>query len=549
MQDQATGAPAAAATSETAGAEAARAALTAPDVRAASGVGWLLPAGAAVVVAGAIWFAVVRPLDETPIAPVATSEPAGAPPVAEVAPNPEEDGTEEAAGNGDPPEAEAGEAAVPESTPAEADPDLVSAPGFDTVRAEADGTVLVAGRATPGSEIAIFVDGVEAGRAIADAGGQFASFLSLGPSDVARVLTLSAKAPDGTQRQSDANVILAPSPQIEVAAAEQEEVAVSAETAETVEPGSTEQVAEPAASEEQLAEAVESDTVSETEMAPESVADAPEPALAAPQVLVADAEGVRKLAPGVSDTIVIDTIAYTDAGEVMLSGRAPSDGLARVYLDNEPVADVPIAGDGTWATTLAGIAAGIYTLRVDQIAADGKVLSRFETPFQREAPDVVAAAGAAAAEAAVETAAETAIPDLTITEYTGKPAEQGVAETADASDLRITEYTGAPVAATDAPVVASVETAEPVEAVQAVTDASVEPEAPETAQTPVTDPAPVTSVTAVTVQPGFTLWRIARENYGDGVLYVRVYAANKGQIRDPDLIYPGQVFTVPTGSE
>ncbi|WP_054300936.1 LysM peptidoglycan-binding domain-containing protein, partial [Gemmobacter sp. LW-1] len=50
---------------------------------------------------------------------------------------------------------------------------------------------------------------------------------------------------------------------------------------------------------------------------------------------------------------------------------------------------------------------------------------------------------------------------------------------------------------------------------------------------------------SVTVQPGFTLWRIARENFGDGVLYVKVFDANKDQIRNPDLIYPGQVFLIP----
>lgn len=49
----------------------------------------------------------------------------------------------------------------------------------------------------------------------------------------------------------------------------------------------------------------------------------------------------------------------------------------------------------------------------------------------------------------------------------------------------------------------------------------------------------------VTVQRGFTLWGIARENYGEGRLYVKVFEANRNQIRDPDLIYPGQVFTVP----
>lgn len=52
-------------------------------------------------------------------------------------------------------------------------------------------------------------------------------------------------------------------------------------------------------------------------------------------------------------------------------------------------------------------------------------------------------------------------------------------------------------------------------------------------------------VSQVTVQPGSTLWAIARQNYGAGILYVRVFEANRDLIRDPDLIYPGQIFTVP----
>jgi len=56
---------------------------------------------------------------------------------------------------------------------------------------------------------------------------------------------------------------------------------------------------------------------------------------------------------------------------------------------------------------------------------------------------------------------------------------------------------------------------------------------------------PAQQVTAVTVQPGSTLWAIARDRYGDGMLYVRVFEANRDNIRNPDLIYPGQVFTVP----
>jgi nucleoid-associated protein YgaU len=47
------------------------------------------------------------------------------------------------------------------------------------------------------------------------------------------------------------------------------------------------------------------------------------------------------------------------------------------------------------------------------------------------------------------------------------------------------------------------------------------------------------------VQPGNNLWQIARRAYGNGVRYVIIYAANLGQIRDPERIYPGQVFKLP----
>lgn len=53
----------------------------------------------------------------------------------------------------------------------------------------------------------------------------------------------------------------------------------------------------------------------------------------------------------------------------------------------------------------------------------------------------------------------------------------------------------------------------------------------------------------VVVQPGFSLWRIARRAYGRGTRYTVIYAANRDQIRDPSLIYPGQVFAVPVGPQ
>lgn len=49
----------------------------------------------------------------------------------------------------------------------------------------------------------------------------------------------------------------------------------------------------------------------------------------------------------------------------------------------------------------------------------------------------------------------------------------------------------------------------------------------------------------LTVVRGDNLWNIARAHYGEGLRYTVIFDANKGQIRDPDLIYPGQVFSVP----
>ena len=56
-------------------------------------------------------------------------------------------------------------------------------------------------------------------------------------------------------------------------------------------------------------------------------------------------------------------------------------------------------------------------------------------------------------------------------------------------------------------------------------------------------------ITAVTIQPGNNLWTISRRVYGKGILYTVIYDANRDQIRDPDLIFPGQVFTLPRASE
>ena len=61
-------------------------------------------------------------------------------------------------------------------------------------------------------------------------------------------------------------------------------------------------------------------------------------------------------------------------------------------------------------------------------------------------------------------------------------------------------------------------------------------------------PANLPEGRSMVVQPGNSLWRIARATYGRGVQYTMIYEANRNQIRDPDLIYPGQIFALPVSN-
>lgn len=174
----------------------------------------------------------------------------------------------------------------------------------------------------------------------------------------------------------------------------------------------------------------------------------------APTVLLADREGIRVVqqggpGPEVQAQVTLDTIAYDTEGDVVMAGRGPAESDVRFYLDNQPIHLAQIGAAGGWSTELPQVDPGTYTLRLDQVDAEGTVSSRIETPFLREEPETI----------------------------------------------------------------------------RAITTASGE--------------------SVVTVQWGNTLWAIAQELLGDGVMYVQIYEANREQIRNPDLIYPGQIFTIP----
>ena len=378
-------------------------------------------------------------------------------------------------------------------------------PTFDIVRVDPDGQALVAGRAEPGSRVILRLDGSEISATTANAEGDFTVLFVLDPSVVPRLLTMGSILPGQSETIADAEVALAPTiaPAVVAAVAPDDEPVVAApEVAQAAAPAET---------------AV--DTTSTAK---------------APAALLVTKDGVSVLQSGDQDgkivseiDLSIDTISYTPSGEVQLAGRGLAAAALRVYLDNAPLIDVMVGEDGRWASTMPAIAPGIYTLRVDALAEDGAVVARFETPFKRETKEALAAA------------AQSEDPAIAST------------GTTPASDPQVKPEQTALAASTPEPLAVPQAEASDVGLPTASADVAIAPEASQADVTEVAetvDPGPATPV-SITVQPGFTLWGIASEQFGDGVLYVQVFEANKDKIRDPNLIYPGQVFVIPTASE
>ena len=388
--------------------------------------------------------------------------------------------------------------AEPEPVTADAGDVQRPAPKFDTVRIEPDGTAVIAGRFDGGGDVAILLDGQVIETVTAGPDGAFAAFFTLPAAAETRILTLLG-APDGDAVSAAETVIVSPtvmaqSDEVEVAQAPVAEQPTEQPSEQPTEMAAIEQpdvaetdvreLAQPEQTTDlaaqitdntaqvavETAEAVidivtpapeETDTPVQAETDPAPTVDIAEQSVEPqqPQILMANEDGIRVIqpaetAPEVMSVVSLDTISYDPAGDVALAGRATFPGSVQIYLDNSPIKSTPIAPTGDWSITLPNIETGVYTLRVDEIAEDGTVRSRIETPFKREEPQIVAE--------------------------------------------------------------------------------SIEAEVNED-----------TRITSRTVQPGNTLWAIARETYGDGFLYVYVFDANRGDIRDPDLIYPGQVFVLP----
>lgn len=423
-------------------------------------------------------------------------------------------------------------------TPVEPLSNSLSAPKFDVVRIEDDGSALIAGQAQGRGHVILSVDGVQQPEARADltGNGQFVIFAFLPATADQQSLKLHLYAQDGSGPVvSVQTVFVAPAPVATSAtdstpAPVEEAVAAS----ESLEP----EIEVPAETET----TDETETDIEIETAPTQTASTEVPADAAPAtVILADEDGVRVLQDrtlsAANPAVTIDTISYSSNGDVILGGRGQAGNFVRIYLDNQSIATSKISANGYWTLELSDIEPGIYTLRVDELNATGDVVSRAETPFKREA---------------AEELAELMAPETEPEEPSVEVPSQSVAE--------------APIVQADAPPSDAPEPADDTASETAVTQVEVTVQAEVAGLNPQDErssdgetvaieaqPADTASVLRSpsqkfrvrTVQPGSTLWAIAKESYGAGIEYFKVFEANKERIRDPDLIYPGQVFEIP----
>lgn len=306
---------------------------------------------------------------------------------------------------------------------------------------------------------------------------------------------------------------------------------------------------------------------------------APEVVPEEPAMAVAAADPVAPVAAPAAPAPVIAAVPPTiDAIEIegdrtFFAGAGPEGATMRLYVDDTFIADATVT-EGRWLVEAGKVLTKPeQRVRIDLLqSGSAEVAARAEVDFVVDLPvgdAPIAVAEAPALTAPSEPVAATPAPAEPAVVAPAEPVAEAV-ESASAVATAEPAPAAAPAEPTpaaepapaDAPVTAP--TAEPA----AVTAVAAPPEASpaqapvavaEPTPTPAAEPAVPTLVAVAVGGPdavrfasgkaiirrGDNLWTIARRVYGEGIKYTTIYDANTGQIRDPDRIYPGQVFELP----
>ena len=232
-----------------------------------------------------------------------------------------------------------------------------------------------------------------------------------------------------------------------------------------------------------------------------------------------------------------------DGPDLFVAGAAPAGARLRLYANAILLGDTVASEGGRFLVQVRrDLPVGDYIIRADAIdPRTGQVRHRASVPFTRSAGERLAAV--AVAPSARLPASPPPIPFDALT-----PPAPGAGEGRGA--VSGPAGAGAPPPASDPPAVATAPDANvpptnepPTNVPQALGVLQGPP--PLATDVPQTTAELVPTGESVIIRRGDTLWQISRRVYGQGVKYTTIYLANRQQIGDPDRIWPGQVFDVP----
>ncbi|MGV2049834.1 LysM peptidoglycan-binding domain-containing protein [Agrobacterium sp. 22-209-1] len=468
----------------------------------------------------------------------------------------------------------------PAAAPADAAQSSSATPTFDVLRVEPDGSAVIAGKAQPGAKLEILSNGKVVAQTTIDGSGDFAAVFDnpLPPGD--HELVLRSTDANGKATQSE-----------EVATVSVPETKSGELLAMVSKPGKASRVlampeaAPPALQPQQATPSQQPAASSETTA---NTAPAPSSATAAPNAAGAP----------LTSSVQVTAVEF-EGSKIFVAGSAPAGSTVRALVDDKEIGKSTTEASGHFV--IEGdveLAVGNHIITVEELNADGTAKVRVRVPFERpqtdqatvamQAPSTSSSANTTAAPAENQsTASDRAAVEKLRTDVAkafgilsglykdqATPAlDQAIAgrsavvialkslsefRTAAATEPGFTAFAG-DITAKARQLLATVEAwpndvaaigkgiaslASRLAELHIIAPPAPAPQAPAGPQT--FEQAPLAeSQNSVIIRRGDTLWQISRRVYGQGVRYTTIYLANEDQIKNPDLIEPGQIFGVP----
>ncbi len=465
----------------------------------------------------------------------------------------------------------------PAAPAADAAQSTSGAPTFDVLRVEPDGSAVVAGKAQPGSKLEILSNGKVIAQTTIDGSGDFAAVFDnpLPPGDHELVLRSTDASGKATQSEEVATVSVPNGKAGEL-------LAMVSKPGEASRVLAMPEAAPSALQPPQAAQPGQSATAAAT-TTPAPAADTPAPSAAA--------------AP-LTSTVQVTAVEF-EGSKIFVAGSAPAASSVRALVDDKEIGKSTTEASGHFVIEgNVDLSVGSHIITVEELNADGTVKVRVRVPFER--PQTDQATVAMQAPAATPSAATTTAPAENQSTASDRAAfeklrtdvakafgilsnlykdqatpalDQAIAgrsavviglkslsefRTAAGTEPSFTAFAG-DIAAKARQLLTSVEAwpndvagigkgiatlASRLADLHIIAPPAPAPQAPAGPQT-FEQPPLAESQNSVIIRRGDTLWQISRRVYGQGVRYTTIYLANEDQIKNPDLIEPGQIFGVP----